>query len=130
MLCWDNVDAGTALIDRYPETRFIVDHLAILQPRVSISLRSAVQSVYSRLLAGEVGVNRGDDALPYSRAELRAKFLDLTGRVWAADHAGLVLDATLALSDGNATLSDWTRLLRVDHPRGATFVGIGTTYPH
>jgi predicted TIM-barrel fold metal-dependent hydrolase len=34
VLCWDNVDAGTALIDRYPETRFIVDHLAILQPRV------------------------------------------------------------------------------------------------
>jgi L-fuconolactonase len=34
VLCWDNVDAGTALIDRYPETRFIIDHLAILQPRV------------------------------------------------------------------------------------------------
>ena len=34
VLCWDNVDAGTALVDRYPETRFIVDHLAILQPRV------------------------------------------------------------------------------------------------
>jgi L-fuconolactonase len=33
VLCWDNVDAGTALIDRYPETRFIIDHLAILQPR-------------------------------------------------------------------------------------------------
>ncbi len=26
--------AGTALIDRYPETRFIVDHLGLLQPRV------------------------------------------------------------------------------------------------
>ena len=34
VLCWDNVDAGTALVDRYPETRFIIDHLAILQPRV------------------------------------------------------------------------------------------------
>jgi predicted TIM-barrel fold metal-dependent hydrolase len=33
ILCWGNVDAGTALIDRHPDTRFIVDHLAILQPR-------------------------------------------------------------------------------------------------
>ena len=32
--CWDNLDAGMALIDRYPDTRFIVDHLGILQPRV------------------------------------------------------------------------------------------------
>jgi predicted TIM-barrel fold metal-dependent hydrolase len=34
VLFWDNVDAGTALIDRHPETRFIVDHLGLLQPRV------------------------------------------------------------------------------------------------
>src|SRR5260370_36813307 len=34
MLCWGNVDAGTALIDRHPDTRFITDHLAILQPPV------------------------------------------------------------------------------------------------
>jgi predicted TIM-barrel fold metal-dependent hydrolase len=33
-LCWGNIDAGTKLIDRYPETRFILDHLGILQPRV------------------------------------------------------------------------------------------------
>ena len=33
MLCWGNVDAGTALIDRHPDTRFIIDHLAIMQPR-------------------------------------------------------------------------------------------------
>src|ERR1700739_935295 len=32
ILCWGNVDAGTALIDRHPDTRFIIDHLAILQP--------------------------------------------------------------------------------------------------
>jgi L-fuconolactonase len=31
---WDNLDNGIALIDRHPDTRFIVDHLAILQPRV------------------------------------------------------------------------------------------------
>ncbi|MGC2012506.1 MAG: amidohydrolase family protein, partial [Pseudolabrys sp.] len=29
ILCWGNVDAGTALIDRHPDTRFIIDHLAI-----------------------------------------------------------------------------------------------------
>jgi len=34
LLCWDNLDAGTTLIDRHPDTRFIIDHLGILQPRV------------------------------------------------------------------------------------------------
>jgi predicted TIM-barrel fold metal-dependent hydrolase len=34
VLFWGNVDAGTALIDRHPETRFIIDHMAILQPQV------------------------------------------------------------------------------------------------
>jgi len=34
LLCWDNLDAGATLIDRHPDTRFIVDHLGILQPRV------------------------------------------------------------------------------------------------
>ena len=33
ILCWDNLDNGTALIDRHPDTRFILDHLWILQPR-------------------------------------------------------------------------------------------------
>jgi L-fuconolactonase len=33
ILCWGNVDNGTALIDSNPNTRFIIDHLAILQPR-------------------------------------------------------------------------------------------------
>src|SRR5471032_494200 len=34
ILCWDNLDEGTKIIDRHPETRFIIDHLGILQPRV------------------------------------------------------------------------------------------------
>ena len=34
ILCWDNLDTGTALIDGHPDTRFIIDHLGILQPRV------------------------------------------------------------------------------------------------
>src|SRR3954468_16706403 len=33
VLCWDNLEAGTTLIDRHPDTRFIIDHLGILQPR-------------------------------------------------------------------------------------------------
>jgi predicted TIM-barrel fold metal-dependent hydrolase len=31
--CWGNLDAATTLIDRHPETRFILDHLGLLQPR-------------------------------------------------------------------------------------------------
>src|SRR5271155_3560763 len=33
VLFWGNLDVGTALIDRHPDTRFIVDHLGIMQPR-------------------------------------------------------------------------------------------------
>jgi predicted TIM-barrel fold metal-dependent hydrolase len=38
LLCWDNLDAGTALIDRHPDTRFILDHLGLLQPRTPPAL--------------------------------------------------------------------------------------------
>src|SRR6185295_12174356 len=34
ILCWGNLEVGTALIDRHPDTRFIIDHLVIEQPRV------------------------------------------------------------------------------------------------
>ena len=34
ILCWGNLDTGMALIDRHPDTRFIIDHLGIVQPRV------------------------------------------------------------------------------------------------
>jgi len=33
-LFWGRVDEGMQIIDRHPDTRFIVDHLGILQPRV------------------------------------------------------------------------------------------------
>ena len=33
MLCWGNLKAGTMLIDRHPDARFILDHLGIMQPR-------------------------------------------------------------------------------------------------
>ena len=34
VLFWGNLDAGTELIDRHPDTRFIIDHMGILQPSV------------------------------------------------------------------------------------------------
>jgi L-fuconolactonase len=34
VLFWANVDAGTALIDRHPDARFIIDHMGISQPSV------------------------------------------------------------------------------------------------
>ena len=33
VLFWGNLEAGTTLIDRHPNTRFIIDHMAIQQPR-------------------------------------------------------------------------------------------------
>jgi predicted TIM-barrel fold metal-dependent hydrolase len=35
ILCWENLDAGTALVDSHPNTRFIIDHLGIMQPGTS-----------------------------------------------------------------------------------------------
>ncbi len=62
-------------------------------------------------LQGEVGANRGDDALPYSRDELRGKFMDLSERVWPSTHARAVLQATLDLADGNGSMAHWNALL-------------------
>lgn len=61
---------------------------------------------------GEAGVNRGDDASPYSKAELTQKFLDLTGRVWSQDHAHQVLQATHHLCAGQCLLQHWLELIR------------------
>ncbi len=33
VLFWGNLDVGTALIDRHPDARFVIDHLALMQPR-------------------------------------------------------------------------------------------------
>ena len=33
ILCWRNLDAGMTLIDRHPNTRFILDQIGIMQPR-------------------------------------------------------------------------------------------------
>ena len=41
ILCWGNLDEGRALIDRHPDTRFIIDHLGIVQPRIPPALPHA-----------------------------------------------------------------------------------------
>jgi len=33
LLCWGRLDVGTALVDRHPDARFVIDHLGIQQPR-------------------------------------------------------------------------------------------------
>ena len=33
-LCWGKIGEGTKLIDRHPDTRFIIDHIGLMQPRV------------------------------------------------------------------------------------------------
>jgi len=33
VLFWGNVDAGTQLIDRHPNVKFIIDHMGLMQPR-------------------------------------------------------------------------------------------------
>jgi hypothetical protein len=60
---------------------------------------------------GEAGVNRGDDAAPYSREELRQKFMDLTQRVWPAAHAAAVLEATLEMAALRGNMATWADLL-------------------
>ena len=50
------------------------------------------------MLTAEVGANRGDDALPYSRDELRGKFMQLCTRVWDDTHCERLLSATLDLA--------------------------------
>ena len=41
-LFWGNVDVGTKVIDRHPDTRFVIDHLGILQPKTPAARAAAV----------------------------------------------------------------------------------------
>jgi hypothetical protein len=59
----------------------------------------------------EAGVNRGDDASPYTREELRAKFMDLSGRIWPAAHCRDLLEATLGLARLQVPLGRWLGLV-------------------
>ena len=56
-----------------PATRLVANGYSILQPRLSVSLQSAKQSLFSRLFAGETGLD------PYTR-EVANVYQDLFGR--------------------------------------------------
>jgi 2-methylcitrate dehydratase PrpD len=73
--------------------------------RVTLRLRDG------RTLEAEVGVNRGDDAAPYSRDELRSKFMDLCGRVWGPSQCEALLSATLGFACGKTDLGQWLSML-------------------
>ncbi len=73
--------------------------------RVTIVLKDG------RTRLGEAGVNRGDDASPYTREELRSKFMDLTARIWPEAHAKQLLEATLALARLELPMAPWLALL-------------------
>ena len=73
--------------------------------RVTLFMKDGSQRV------GEAGANRGDDASPYTRDELRGKFMDLTGRIWPEAHARELLEATLALARLELPLAPWLALL-------------------
>ena len=51
------------------------------------------------ILAAEAGVNRGDDADPYSREELAEKFLQLTQRAWPEEAASRIRALMLQLGE-------------------------------
>jgi hypothetical protein len=55
----------------------------------------------------EVGVNRGDDASPYTDAELHGKFMSLCTRVWSSEQAQSLYQATLALSAHEPAQAHW-----------------------
>jgi 2-methylcitrate dehydratase PrpD len=59
----------------------------------------------------QAGVNRGDDASPYTREELHEKFMNLTSRIWPVAHCEKLLQATLDLADLKLPLQTWTALL-------------------
>jgi hypothetical protein len=60
---------------------------------------------------GQAGVNRGDDASPYTREELREKFMNLTSRIWATAHCETMLQATLDLAKLKVSFQTWSQLL-------------------
>ncbi len=91
-----SVQEDPAMTRRLPQER---------PARVVITLKSG------GTLSAEAGVNRGDDAAPYTRDELRGKFMDLTQRVWPKAHARQVLEATLGLG-ASTDMAQWVALLR------------------
>jgi 2-methylcitrate dehydratase PrpD len=74
--------------------------------------RVVITATDGRQWMSEAGVNRGDDASPYTAEELTGKFKDLCSRVWSQAHAERVLQATHALCAGEGRFADWCALLQ------------------
>jgi 2-methylcitrate dehydratase PrpD len=74
--------------------------------------RVVITATNGRQWVGEAGVNRGDDASPYTAEELTGKFMDLCGRVWSKAHAERLLQATHALCTGEGSFAEWCALLQ------------------
>ena len=103
---------------QHPETRALAQKVRLIHdPAMSARLpmerpaRVVLHLKDGRRLSAEAGVNRGDDAAPYTRQELRGKFMDLTGRIWPQAHGERLLQATLDLARLRYPLSDWIALL-------------------
>lgn len=103
---------------QHPETRALAQKVRLIHdPAMSARLpmerpaRVVLHLKDGRRLSAEAGVNRGDDAAPYTREELRGKFMDLTGRIWPRDHGERLLAATLDLAQLKCSLPDWIALL-------------------
>jgi 2-methylcitrate dehydratase PrpD len=74
--------------------------------------RVVITATDGRQWVGQAGVNRGDDAAPYTADELTTKFMDLCGRVWPQAHAQRLLQATHELCAGKGRFADWCALLQ------------------
>jgi 2-methylcitrate dehydratase PrpD len=103
---------------RNPHTLALAQRVSVLHdPAMSARLpneRPATVTLYLKdgsSRTGQAGVNRGDDASPYTREELRQKFMNLTSRIWPTEHCVNLLQATLDLADLKLPLQTWTALL-------------------
>lgn len=103
---------------RNPHTLALAQRVSVLHdPAMSARLpneRPATVTLYLKdgsSRTGQAGVNRGDDASPYTLEELRQKFMNLTSRIWPTAHCENLLQATLDLADLKLPLQTWTALL-------------------
>lgn len=110
------VVTGSSGVESFTATRVADPAIRALAARVSVAedramtaalpdrrpARVALRLKDGRVLAAETATNRGDWSDPYPAAEIRAKYLSLTTRLWRAEAAAAIWDDALALADGDA----------------------------
>ena len=107
---WDAVrDPNVAALAQRVE----VSEDPAMTARLPLERPARVEMLFAdgRSWSEEVGTNRGDDADPYTRAELDAKFLDLTTRVWSMEKARTIQQQLHELSK-QASLTALTRSIQ------------------